>query len=39
METHTIGPEIRLGTLKRVENETQTLFDLEFGEKTAKGGK
>ena len=39
METHTIGPEIRLGTLKRVENETETLFDVEYGEKTEKGGK
>ena len=36
METHTIGPEIRLGTLKRIENETETLFDLEYGEKTEK---
>ena len=26
-------------TLKRVENETQTLFDLEYGEKPEKCGK
>ena len=39
METHTIGPEIWLETLKRVENETETLFDVEYGEKTEKGGK
>ena len=38
-ETHTIGPEIWIGILKKLENETQTLFDLEFGEKTEKGGK
>jgi hypothetical protein len=25
--------------LKNVENETQTLFDLEYGEKTEKRGK
>jgi hypothetical protein len=25
--------------LKRVENETETLFDVEYGEKTEKGGK
>ena len=39
LQTRTIGPEIWLETLKKVENETETLFDLEYGEKTEKRGK
>ena len=31
-----IRHEIRQETLKKLENETQTLFDLEYGEKTDK---
>ena len=38
LQTRTIGPEIWLETLKKVENETETLFDLEYGEKTEKHG-
>jgi hypothetical protein len=38
-ETRTIGPEIWLEILKKVENETETLFDLEYGEETEKRGK
>ena len=39
LQTRTIGPEIWLETLKKVENETETLFDLEYGEETEKHGK
>ena len=39
LQTRTIGPEIWRETLKKVENETETLFDLEYGEKTEKRGK
>ena len=38
-ETHTIGQEIWLETLRKVENDTEKLFDLEYGEKTEKRGK
>ncbi len=31
-----VGPEIQQETLKNVENETQTLFHLEYGEKHSK---
>ena len=32
-ETHMVGTGIWRETLKNVENETQTQFDLEYGEK------
>ena len=35
---HTVGTEI-CGELKIMENEKQTLQDLEYGEKTEKRGK
>ena len=38
-ETCTIGPEIWLETLKKVENQTETLFDLLYGNKTETRGK
>ena len=38
-ETRTIGPEIWVETLEKVENETEKLFELEYGEKTEKRGK
>ena len=38
-ETHTVGREIWRETLKNVENKTQTLYDLEYGEKTENHGK
>ena len=36
LETHMIGPGIQWETLKKLENETQTLYDLEYGEKSLK---
>ena len=39
MRNSHIGLEIWLETLKRLENETETLFDLEYGKKTEKLGK
>ena len=38
MRNSHIGLEKWLETLKRLENETETLFDLEYGKKTEKKG-
>ena len=38
-ETHTVGREIWQETLKKVENEKCTMYDLEYGEKPEKSGK
>ena len=38
-ETHKLQDMDMARILNNVENETQTLFDLEYGEKTEKRGK
>jgi hypothetical protein len=35
-EMHIVEPGIWQETLKKVQNETQTQFDLEYGEKNSK---
>jgi hypothetical protein len=34
LETHRIGPGIRRETLKEMQKEKHSLYDLEYGEKT-----
>ena len=36
LQTRTIGPEIWLETLKKVENEKHTIYELDYEEKTQK---
>ena len=36
---HTVGPGKMATKLKKVKNETDTLYDLEYGEKTENHGK
>jgi hypothetical protein len=36
LDTHTVGVGMWRENLKKLKNETQTLFDLEYGEKHSK---
>ena len=37
--THTVGPRIWRETVKNMKNEKCTIQDLDYGQKTLKGGK